>query len=1011
MHVFLRSIADGYFRSEGLNITSYTFVFPNSRSAKYFSNYLGEKKDFEGRNLRTLCLTMTELFEKGAGLKRASHNRLLMSVYSAYCDVSRRLNPDFKPEEFDRFRFWAEMLLKDFDEADRYLIDPDQLFRNVSEYKEIQSYYLTPEQQAIIRDFWGDDPYWGRLYGEGETAAEQPEVPFWAHIGKKNGSPVRKFMQLWEMLLPIYKELHRMLEEKKLCYPGMACREVVRKLKTTGRLPFNPKKYVFVGFNRLTTAEHVVFDELQKLGQAHFYWDYDPGLMNPDSGNKAGRFIARYRQYFRTSLPAVTLPAGGGRHTVEVIGVGSGVGQAKVAAQLLERADTAVVLPTEEMLLPLVASIPERFEQINVTMGYPLRFSQLSQVYSALAMLQTRARRHPTGAVEFFRSDVMRLLSHPLLRAVCDDELTAIAAMMKEQHLFNLTADRIERMAAELPIMSVLMAPVANPNEMADVAQYSRCALDILEEHSVVTGIDRAAISTLRSQIDELEALSAEFGVRMVDNTFFHLLERAVFQRSLPLSGVTFDALQIMGVLETRALGFRNVMMLSMTDSVFPGRISSRSFIPESLRRAYGMPTAEHYESDAAYYFFRILSHAERLTLLYDSRMGGLRSGEKSRFIEQLIHIGFPGVDVTCSDAVFTSNLATTSGARPLIPADTAIRKDARIMERLNRYRNPAYTKEFKLSASSLKTYLHCPFQFYLERVEDIRPADSPKENIDAGTIGNIIHEVAERLYKELPVRNITESVIRELIADGYDGLLGREVRRSFNANYVGIPRTVTNPETGEKIPNPEVTETPLHGQSYVYEPTIREAVIEMLHAEPVPFRFIAGELARTFSWQLLNGIALNFTMKIDRVDEKAGIIRLVDYKSGKDHTDFTDGNIFARESISLRAGIFQLLTYCYAYTSLNPQTDSSRLKPLIYTLKEIPREGTFADLTYGSGKNARPLESYAQVAEMFEDGFNNLIGEIFNPEIPFRRTDKSSMCTFCKFQRLCHTEPLKKWS
>lgn len=1012
MHAFLRSIADGYFRSEGLNITSYTFVFPNSRSAKYFSNYLGEKKDFEGRNLRTLCLTMTELFEKGAGLKRASQNRLLMSVYAAYRTVSRRLNPGFEPEEFDRFRFWAEMLLKDFDEADRYLINPDQLFRNVSEYKEIQSYYLTPEQQSIIRDFWGDDPYWGRLYAGGDDKGNaEAEIPFWAHIGKRKGAPARKFMQLWEMLLPIYKELHRMLEETQLCYPGMACREVVRKLKETGRLPFNPKKYVFIGFNRLTTAEHVVFDELQKLGQAHFYWDYDPGLMNPETGNKAGRFIARYQQHFRTSLPAVTLPAGGGKHRVEVIGVGSSVGQAKVAAQLLQRADTAVVLPSDDMLLPLVASIPDRFEQINVTMGYPLRFSQLSQVYSSLAMLQTRARRHQTGLIEFFRNDVMRLLSHPLLRAVCGDELTAIDGMMRERHLFNLPADLIAHEADELPIMSVLMAPVANPNDMAEVAAYTRRALDIMEEHSVVTGIDNAAIATLRSQIDELEALAAEFGVKMVDNTFFHLLERAVFQRSLPLSGVTFDALQIMGVLETRALGFKNVMMLSMTDSVFPGRLSAKSFIPESLRRAYGMPTAEHYESDAAYHFFRILSHADCLTLLYDSRMGGLRSGEKSRFIEQLLHIGFPGVEITCSDAIFTSTLAPTSGAQPLIPEQTAITKDARIMERLNRYRNPELAKEFKLSASSLKTYLHCPFQFYLERVEDIRPADPPKENIDAGTIGNIIHEVAERLYKELPTRNITQSVIDEIIANGYEGLLEREVRRSFNANYVGIPRTLTDSATGEKVPNPEVTDTPLHGQSYVYEPTIREAIVEMLRAEPIPFRFIAGELARTFSWKLPNGIPLNFTMKIDRVDEKAGVLRLVDYKSGKDQTDFTDANIFARETTSLRAGIFQLLTYCYAYMSLNPQTDPSKLKPLIYTLKEIPKEGTFADLTFGSGKKAVTLDSYAQVSEMFEEGFNDLIAEIFDPNVPFKRTDKAAMCTYCKFQRFCHAGPLKTWN
>lgn len=1007
MHEFLRSIADGYFRSEGLNITSYTFVFPNSRSAKYFSNYLGEKKDFEGRNLRTLCLTMSELFEKGAKLKRASQNRLLMSVYAAYCKVSTELNPGYKPEEFDRFRFWAEMLIKDFDEADRYLIDPSQLFRNVSEYKEIQSYYLTDEQKAIIRDFWGDDPYWGRLYSEGNPSTK--EIPFWAHIGNKEGKPTHKFVQLWEMLLPIYRELNKMLLEKKLCYPGMACREVVKTLKATGRLPFNPKKYVFIGFHRLTTAEHIVMDELQRLGMAHFYWDYDPVLMNPETGNKAGRFISRYVQHFRTSLPAVTMPSGGGKHNVEVIGVGSSVGQAKIAAQLLTREDTAVVLPSDDMLLPLVSSVPERFEKINVTMGYPMRFSQLSQVYSSLAMMQIRARRHSDGMIEFFRDDVMRVIAHPLLRAVCADELSAIKALMKELHLFNLPAHEITSRAEDFPIMSGLMSPVENPGDMNEVADYTCKVLAILEENAIVTGIDRAAIDTLRGQIDELRELSAEFGVKMVDNTFFHLLERAVFQRGLPLRGITFDVLQIMGVLETRALGFKNVIMLSMNDSVFPGRFSVKSFIPESLRRAYGMPTAEHYESDNAYYFFHILSHAEHLTLIYDSRSGGLRSGEKSRFIEQIVNAGFPGVEITCADAVFTSTLAVPdSDPAPLIDIDTEIKKEGRVLERLNRYLDhstPEKIRKYKLSASSLKTYLHCPFQFYLERVEDIRPADPPKENIDSGIIGNIIHEVAERIYKQLPDKDINRTVIERIINNEYDGLLEREVRRSFNANFVGIPRMIKDTDSNILIPNPAVTDTPLRGEAEVYEPTIRQVIIELLRAEPEIFRFIAGEMSETFSWKLNNGKELNFTMKIDRVDRTGDVLRIVDYKTGQDKTDFSEKNIMVKESATLRAGIFQLLTYCYAYISRYPQTDPNKLKPLIYTLKSIPKSGTFADLTY----NKKPLESYAQVSDFFEPEFDELIDEIFDTNIPFRRTDNKEMCKFCKFQRFCHVEPLRK--
>lgn len=1014
-HAFLRSIADGYYRSEQMNIQEYTFVFPNSRSAQYFKMYLGEQTTIEGTKLRGMTLTMSELFEKGAGLRRASRNELLMSVYAAYCRVSARMNPGLQPQEFDRFRFWGEMLLKDFDEIDRYMIDPKMIFRNVADYKEIQSYYLTDEQLEIIRNFWGEDPYWNRT--SVSAGKSDLELPFWAHINPAADSdkPDGKFMQLWEMMLPIYEELHLILKEKGKCYPGMACREVVRVLKTTGRLPFNPKKYVFIGFHRLTMAEHVVFDEMQRLGIAHFYWDYDPALMNPETGNKAGRFIANYQKYFTASLPAVQLPPGGGEHTVEVIGVGSNVGQAKVAAQLLERADTAVVLPSDALLLPLLTSIPERFSQINITMGCPLRYSLLSQLYSALTSLQIHSRRRSDGRVEFFRDDVMRLLANPLLRSKCPDELTAIADLMREKRLYNLPEKEISERVGELPVMSVLLTRVDNAADLGQVADYTRRFIALfdaaVDETPSMMTLEEKAASTLCDEIDELEELCREFDIKMTENTFFRLLEQSLFHRSLAVKGISFEALQIMGVLETRALGFDNVMMLSMTDSVFPGRTSSKSFIPDSLRHAYGMPTSEHYESDYAYYFFRILSNSRNLTLIYDSRTGGLRSGEKSRFIEQLLHVPFPGVTIRSSNANFSSSLADISSVEPLIPQGVEVRKDDRIMALLNRYTDPELKFKYKLSASALKTYLHCPLQFYLERVEGVRPADPVKEDIDQGIIGNIEHEVAERLYERLPVREIDSRVIANIIAGGYDDILNREIRRSFNVNFVGIPAKLPNPQNpDEKIENPEAYTAELFGQAMVYEPAIRQALVDMLNAEPVPFTFEHGELSDTFSWKLTPELAFNFTMKIDRVDRENGVTRLVDYKTGKDKTDFTESNIMVREDTNLRAGIFQLLTYCYAYLNRHTELTKADVKPLIYTLKSIPLTGTFPDLKLGSETKNVPLRDYAQVAEWFEPMFIELISEIFDRKVPFRSTTNQDMCTYCKFQRYCHAVPLQAY-
>ncbi len=1014
-HEFLRSIADGYIRAERENLRDFAFIFPNARSAEYFNTYLKEEKGIDSVEVQTRCLPMSKFIELAVGMHRASRNELLLAMHTAYTRVSNRLLPDSKPQEFDRFRFWAEMLIRDFDEIDRYMVNPESIFKNVANFKDLQSHYLTPEQEEVIRNFWGEDLYWQRLsHGTDSEEEEDDELPLWKHTSK--GDAAAKFVQLWDMLLPIYHEFRKILEERSKidprgwehCYPGMAYRRAAETLMAGRRLRINPKKYVFIGFHRLSTSEHIIFDILKREERAHFYWEYDPALMDPNKGNKAGRFIAKYQEYFFESHPEVILPPIGGLHNIEIIGVGSNSAQAKVAATLLENApdDTALVLPGPELLLPLMSSVPENIEHVNITMGYPLRFSQLAQLYSSLAMLHIRARHFADGRIEFFRGDILRLLSNPLLKSACSEEIAAIEAMMKSQNLYNLPAEKV---SADWPIMAKLLAAVSDPNDIRQVADYTRGVLHEFSENNVVGGLDAKVAETLVTQIDEIVELSEYFSVKMVDNTFFHMLEKALFHESVALTNKSFEKLQIMGVLETRCLGFENVIMLSMTDAVFPGRTLLKSFIPAIIRSNFGLPTHDHYEADSAYYFFRLLSRTKNLTMVYDARQGGLRSGEKSRFIEQLLHMNFAGVTITSRDAVFNGVLKDAGGIK-IIPENTQIAKSGRIRERLERYITPPAPGKkpaYKLSASALKTYIHCPMQFYFERVEDMHPADLPTEHVDALMTGNIIHETAETLYKKLKERGVshfTRSVIDEIVKGGFDDILRRELHRSINVNYIGVPREITDPETEEKIPNPEVYTRELKGEAEVYYRQFLEWMEEILQAEPEVFDFLDAELSETFSWPLKNGINLNFTMKIDRLDQVGATTRLVDYKTGNDSCKFNREQIFLKGNTEQKAAIFQLLTYCYAYIYYSQangkSVEAEKVKPLIYSLKNIPDKGeTFPDLSY----NRKPLTSYQQVQEWFEPDFEDLIGEIFNFDIPFKRTDNEKMCEYCKFKQFCH--------
>lgn len=979
MHDFLRSIADGYIQHDGPEVVSNVFVFPNSRSGKYFSDYV-----FNQIDRRPLCITMTELMEKCSGLKTTSRNELVFRLYAAYVKVFRRANPKSEPEDFDRFHYWAELLLKDFDEIDRYMVDADMLLRNVENYKELQSTYLTEEQIRIIRDFWGIELQ--------APAAADGDIPFWSHIGSHGKPMVGKFKQIWALLGDIYKEFRGGLLADGLRYPGLAYRRAVEQVRETHRLPFSQRRFVFIGFHRLSTSEHLLLEELKRMGEAHFYWEYDPALMNPSTGNKAGRFIANYQRTFTDALDAVSLPSGGKRHAVKVVRVPSNVGQVKVAAQLLRQTDTAVVLPDEGLLLPMVASVPEEFEQINVTMGYPLRYSQISQLYASLEALQLRAHVGSTGQTEYFRGDVMRLLSLPMIQSVAPEEEKALRQFMKQHSLYNLPAMAVN-LVPDLDVLRPLLTLVADPNDIDEVTSYTLGMLAVMKASGMVEGIEAAAIDGLSTQVEEIRSLVKKHGIGMSQSTFFRMLERSVFTRTLPVKSVSFDAMQIMGLLETRCLGFNNVMMLSMTDDVMPGRTFTRSFIPEALRRAYGLPTMDHYDTDSAYIFYRILSNAENLTLILDSRCGGNRSGDVSRYISQLQRLNFPGVDVEIIQAEIGPEVASGQAGEPLLRPDMVVEKDERVQKLLERYRDPAQIGKYRLSASVLKTYMTCPMHFYLERVENVRPAEPERENMDALTTGNIIHEVAEQIYAPFVGKTVTQADIDSLLDEKKNPTLRTELRRAINANFMHMPRTVEDPATGREMPNPALLSTELNGEASMYEESLMDMLREMLLNEPVPFTYLHGEVPQPLHWTLPNGEKFNFIMKIDRADQVNGVTRLVDYKTGRDATKYDPETLME----GANPAVFQVFTYAEAYMQLNPTLTPDKIQPIIYQVKK----GEYSALTR-SGDRKGPVLTYQDEHAQFMEDFSALIAEIFDPKVPFVRNQDEKECEYCPFKNFC---------
>lgn len=987
MHAFLNAIADAY--AVDPEVRKYTFVFPNVRSRAYFRQYLASRMQVDANEIGSMFLTLAELVERGCGKKIASTERLLFMLYEAYRNVRARLGGTVEP--FDRFRFWGQMILRDFNEVDRYLADPDQLFRNVSDYKQIQSFYLTAEQEEIIRTFWRADPYWKTAL---ENRDRAKELPFWNHVAPQ-GAPQRKFTQLWAILNPLYKEFHALLEKNGECYPGMAYRIVAETVMSGERLPFNPKLYVFIGFNRLSHSEHALFRQLQRQGLAHFYWDFDPTLMNHRRVNTAGRFISTYVEELRACKPEVEIPPRPATHSVQVIAVPGATAQAQVAAGFLNDNETALVLADAEMLVPTVSSIPAKYSQINVTMGYPLRFSALVQLISQLTKMQMRVSFDSKGNAIFFHDDVAELVKHPAVQLAWPEAAAELIPYMREHRLFNLTA-------AELPeqfnCLQPLLRTVGKKASVAEIADYFTGVIDYAEQNGLVRSIDSVAVETIRESVSALSAYADEFNIEADRRTLFDMVEHSLLDRTIPLEGESFEAMQVMGMLETRALGYTNIVMLSMTDDNYPGTESARSFIPEALRRAYGLPTRDHSEADTAYYFYRILSWSRSLTIIYDARCGAMRTGQPCRYITQLVYGDFPGVKVSESVAGF-----------PVLPlfegrvTDGTMSKDL-VKERLANYLDQRKLEQYSLSASSIKTYMNCPKQFFFEKILKLSPPDAIERETSSADHGNVVHLVAERIYKFFGGRNgglIERADLDKLVDGGFNGLLEQELTRAVNIEMLHVPATL--PDDSE---NPAVYTPITTGEELFYLDGLRRELHSLFRRETTPFRIVATEKHFLMPLKVSENLTVNFNMFIDRIDqiEENGqtITRIIDYKTGDDSTIF--GNVEALFQIGnprLPRAILQLMVYCMAYHQVTG-TDRSLIRPMIFKIKDMNSED-YPLLRIGTATKHVELQNYAQVAESFEELFAATIEEMFNTEVPITMAEKEDACRFCKqFGKTC---------
>jgi RecB family exonuclease len=979
--------------------------------------------------------TISEIFGRlSPRLRTTDRMDLLFRLYGLYRDMSG------SQEEFDNFVFWGDMLLSDFDDLDKYEVNARELFYNVRDIKEIELLYADydPETLAIIRSFW-------------------------THFFPNDHDHKKEvFEQMWSILYELYDRFRHALADEGLAYEGQLMRTVVEEW-AAGRidearfrelLPY--KKVVFVGLTAISKVDRHLMLRLKMRGMAEFCWDYaDPRLTDPDS--RAAFFTADNLADFPNALSDDELRAGlvtDADREVEVLAVPSGVGQAVQAGDVLQRwmdagiidpketdkeaptnaIHTAVVLPDEKLLMPMLYAVPTALEPFNVTMGYSLRATPVAALMDDIIHLQIDTWRDGRSAQEtFYFKPVQALLSHNYICALCGRTASEVNDRIAREGLFRVPAS----LFADDPLLHAIFR---RARDARDAAAYLQSVLRLLlqeaeaesashtEEENLFGGsdglaavkpivlagkrlvqegrngqvfsaVEREFLACYAQAVDRLAELMTRYPYQFKVSTFFHLLQRLTQGEMVPFSGEPLAGLQLMGVLETRAVDFDNVIILSMNEGVFPAKSVSNTFIPMSLRAAFGMPTQRHRDAVFAYHFYRLCSRARRVTFLYDTRSGGMQTGEVSRYLLQLRHVY--GLPLPERPVRYDVGVQT--------PSPIVIPKDARIRRRLERYLQGG---KKALSASALKAYIGCPMKFYLTYVEDLREDDEVTEGIDGSQFGSVFHEVLQRLYTPLCGRMVTSDYLHALIEDR------REVARAVEQAFADVMH-VEHPE----------------GYMGLVAEVIQEFVVQVLRhdATVAPFTFIAAEYQQTMDYPVAGMQPVRMTCIYDRIDlDRSGNIRIIDYKTSSPNstgahpkTQFNSvRGLFDPDNKACSDEAMQVLLYCALLRHAGPEevehmgltpylsTPGHTLSPHLYSVRNFHQDNAQTILNFLPNRTTPPDEAtlaaglitdYAPLAAPFETALAETLRAIFDPARPFTQCPEGDIaCLYCPFKTVC---------
>lgn len=951
MKTFLDSVAEDIFhklQQSGEDLTQTAIIFPNKRAGLFFNEYIARMAD--GKPLWSPnYMTISDLFSSLSTRKTGDNILLVCELYQEYLKITK------SEETLDQFYGWGEIILSDFDDVDKNMVDAAAIFHNLDDLKDIEETisYLSIEQQETIRRFFN-------------------------HFKAENDTSIKRhFQTFWNMLPMLYQHFNERLKAEGIAYEGALYREAVNSLNTE-ELPY--KHYAFVGFNVLNAVEHTLLRKMKDSGKAWFYWDYDTYYLR-DKNQEAGWFIAQDLKEFKNELPESLFHNLEGEVDITYVSAPTSNAQARYLPQWLSEnltpveKETAVVLCDESLLQPVLHSVPDNVQEINVTMGFPLTNTPIYSLLTALLTLQNDG--YNSQEDRFHYDAVANVLKHPFLQILTNASEPLLNELTQKNRFLplrsELARDHILEMIFCQPSDSIPDRLDYLSNILKEVAATFRS--EDYKGNRMEGQLYRESLFNAYTTLERFHKLAEDKILQIKSpKTLTRLLTRVLSGISIPFHGEPAKGLQVMGVLETRNLDFKHIIMLSVNEGNLPKGINENSLIPYNLRMSYGLTTIRHQVSVYAYYFYRLLQRAEKVTLIYsEGTNGGIGKGEMSRFMLQYkLESGKPVHELSLSPAI-----------SPTGQVEISITKTPEMLQKLAQTHND---EQHYFSPTALNCYLSCPLKFYFTYIGKMREENEVSSIVDPRYFGNIFHRAAELLYAPAKGKTVTGSILEDIEkSKRYEAY----VTQSFNENFF-------QSEKGEKAA--------YNGEQLIKRDLLLQYIRQLIAYDKrkAPFQIINLEenVAYTLDIKTLKEENYHIAIggKIDRRDKM--IIdgeertRIVDYKTGGSPQTIRDVKQLFTPSPRRPDKILQTFLYAYlAYKKLNVR----QLTPALFFVHKSFQENYEPELQM----NKESIVFDRHIDE-FENGLHRLLQDIFNLEKPFFQTEDTTVCAYCPFIHLC---------